>query len=133
MKAALREVETLSVVVVLDGMRTVSEANTHEHWRGRQARARRQRGGTKLRLLLALPRRVREVERAAAHFVRFGPGKLDGDNLQSAIKHIRDGVADAVGLDDGDERWTWTYEQERAPKWGVRIELSIAEVAGPWA
>lgn len=123
----------ITVSVVLDGLRTVSELNRHEHWRGRQQRARRQRGGTRLRVALALPRRPGEVASAEARLVRFGPGRLDDDNLQGALKAVRDGVADAVDIDDGDPRWTWTYHQERAAAWGVRVELKITETGGAWA
>ena len=42
---------------------------------------------------------------------RIGPRKLDSDNLAGSAKHVRDGVADWLGIDDGDERLTWEYAQ----------------------
>lgn len=50
---------------------------------------------------------------------------LDDDNLASGFKATRDGVADWLGVDDGDKRLTWRYAQEKgAPKfYGVRIEV----------
>ena len=43
--------------------------------------------------------------------VRVSPRKLDSDNLQGALKAVRDGVADALGLDDGSARYRWEYSQ----------------------
>lgn len=56
---------------------------------------------------------------------RIAPRDLDGDNLQSSLKAIRDGVADFLKVDDRDSRVTWAYAQERgAPKfYGVRVEI----------
>lgn len=60
------------------------------------------------------------------HIVRqIGPRgrQLDTDNLVRAAKAIRDGVADALGIDDADPRVAWVYGQERAAAHGVKIEL----------
>lgn len=62
-----------------------------------------------------LPRHVR--------IRRYGPGVLDGDNLQSACKAARDAVAVLLGIDDGDPRVTWMYEQTRRKTWGACVEL----------
>ena len=65
---------------------------------------------------------------------RIGPRTLDDDNLAGGFKHVRDGVADWLGIDDGDKRLTWRYEQRKgAPKEyaaEVRIESSITDVEG---
>lgn len=44
---------------------------------------------------------------------RLSPGTLDDDNLRGALKAVRDGVADRLGVDDRDPRVTWEYAQER--------------------
>ena len=45
--------------------------------------------------------------------VRHGKRKLDSDNLAASAKFVRDGVADALGIDDGDDSLaTWHYMQE---------------------
>jgi hypothetical protein len=56
---------------------------------------------------------------------RLAPRQLDTDNLAGACKHVRDGVADWLGIDDGDLRVAWVCEQEKAkPKQhGVRIKM----------
>jgi hypothetical protein len=48
---------------------------------------------------------------------------LDSDNLQGALKAIRDEVADWLGVDDKNtELVRYGYEQKRA-EWGVLIEF----------
>ena len=62
---------------------------------------------------------------------RIGPRRLDPDNLAGSFKGVQDGVALALGVDDGDERVTWSYGQRRAtagePRtvrgYGVVIEI----------
>lgn len=124
--AAAAGAPTFALAIQIDGLRTVSEANTRGHWTGRQGRARRARGETRMRVQLALPRRPRTIAAVRALLVRFGPRRLDGDNLQGALKAVRDGIADGVGLDDGDRRWTWSYEQ-RSGAPAVRAEVEIWE------
>lgn len=50
----------------------------------------------------------------------------DSDNLSTLFKPVRDGVADALGIDDKDKtiggRVAWAYSQERDP-WGIRITI----------
>ena len=57
---------------------------------------------------------------------RLGPRKLDSDNLATSAKGLRDGIADKLGVDDGDERITWCYAQEKSKTYGVRIEIEEA-------
>lgn len=67
---------------------------------------------------------------------RIGPRMLDTDNAARAAKSVRDGIADAVGIDDGDPGLTWRYEQRRATagaagadRYGVEIEITIGNGA----
>ena len=59
---------------------------------------------------------------------RIGPKKLDDDNLAISAKHVRDGIAAKIGVDDGDERYTWRYEQRKGkPKqYAVHVKLERA-------
>lgn len=107
------------------GMRLVNPTNEHAHWRVRSARAKEQRQQAKVRTqaagghLLAGPYVVR--------ITRRGPGRLDSDSLPPSGKHVRDGIADALGIDDGDDRQAvWTYAQERARVWSVVVEITRA-------
>lgn len=63
-------------------------------------------------------------------FTRYGPRKLDDDNLPSAFKYIRDELCRCFGLvrgnaakDDGDEI-RWVYEQAKAKRMGFTIQIS---------
>jgi hypothetical protein len=42
---------------------------------------------------------------------RVAARRLDDDNLSASFKAVRDQIAEAAGLDDGDARWTWLYAQ----------------------
>lgn len=104
---------------------TVSEANTHTHWRERQRRAKAQRQAAGFAVLQAIRSASSEPIEMPLRvtLVRISPRQLDGDNLQGALKHVRDGVADAIGVDDRDRRYTWNYAQESARQKGVRIVI----------
>ena len=56
---------------------------------------------------------------------RIAPRELDSDNLAISFKHVRDGIADWLGVNDNDKRVTWKYAQERgAPKhYAARVEI----------
>ena len=54
---------------------------------------------------------------------RLGPRRLDDDNLAACCKYVRDAIAAKVGVDDGDARYTWVYEQRIGP-YGVEVEMS---------
>lgn len=117
-------------------LRTVSEANRHEHWRARQKRAKGQRTVAEL-VVRAQGRIVTKgfglfftdiiVKPLTVTITRLSPRQLDSDNLASSQKHVRDGVADALGIDDRDPRVTWLYAQEKAKTYGVRIEIRRRE------
>lgn len=114
--------------VTIPGLRTVSEANSHTHWRERQKRARHQRGTVILLLQSQIGRRAIPAGPGClldVTFTRFAPSNgLDDDNLTGAMKHVRDGAADFLGLtSDRDPRVAWHYRQARGP-WAVRIDIA---------
>ena len=49
----------------------------------------------------------------------------DDDNLARALKPYRDGVAQALSVDDGSERLTWVVDQVRDGQRGVTVELWV--------
>ena len=63
---------------------------------------------------------------------RLSRGELDDDNLRGALKAVRDGIADALGLaSDRDPRVRWEYGQGRGSArmpFGVRIEVRRREI-----
>lgn len=104
-------------------VKTVSEANAHEHWRKRQKRAKEQRSTTQLvasstarAALIPLP--------LVVTLTRVSKGTLDDDNLQSALKHVRDGIADWLLVNDRrSDLVKYEYAQERGKEVGVRVEV----------
>ena len=109
-------------------MRLPSAANLREHWAVRAKRAKGQRERAWLHVRGALPlatlQRARVVG-AIIELVRVAPRKLDSDNLASAFKAVRDGVADCLGIDDGDERLEWRYSQRRGKPGELAVEIEI--------
>lgn len=107
-------------------VRTVSTLNAREHWRARATRAKRHRRATHLLTEHALTPVRRWFIPTAVKLTRVAPRALDGDNLQGALKAVRDGVADALGIDDGDPSVTWSYAQCRGKprEYAVIVEVS---------
>ncbi|AAQ54957.1 hypothetical protein Bcep22_gp23 [Burkholderia phage Bcep22] len=97
-------------------LHTNNGLNAREHWAARSRRVKKERGlaGTVVPSF-ALP--------CTVTLVRISPGLLDDDNLRGALKGVRDGIADRLGVDDRDPRVTWVYAQERAKGYAVRVEL----------
>lgn len=113
-------------------VRAVSEANAHQHWRARQKRAKAQREAARFiagaELQIAVPRRSVFAYGPTCFSItltRIAPRKLDSDNLAGSMKHVRDGIADALGVDDGDERIEWRVEQRkgRPGEYAVGVEI----------
>lgn len=102
-------------------IRIVSEANAREHWAAKHRRS----SGQRATLKQAIGYFARELKscRYRVELTRIGPRTLDGDNLQRSLKAIRDEVAAWAGIDDGDARMEWHYEQERSPAYGVRVRV----------
>lgn len=44
---------------------------------------------------------------------RISPRKYDSDNWIAAAKPLRDGIADALGVNDNDPRVAWNYDQDQ--------------------
>lgn len=95
--------------------------NSREHWAVRAKRTKRERAGV-ADALAALFGRV-----PCPSMVRLtilgGRNRIDSDGVVGRLKAYRDGVADWLGIDDGDERIAWEYGHERGPLCGVRVEL----------
>ena len=98
-------------VASVPGFRLESKANARDHWRSAAGKTARlvdlgQRMGRLMRVLRPSP------EGLTVTFTRVGPRLLDSDNIASAFKAVRDGVATAYGVDDGPRGpITWVYEQ----------------------
>ena len=136
--AGAGECAVARTVIVFDiGVRLVSVANLREHWATRAGRNKRHRAAAhratayelaSLRSWARMPDTSRPM---TITITRIAPRKLDSDNLASSAKAVRDGIAEALGIDDGSELVAWLYAQtKRFPReYGcqVRIEQRVAE------
>ena len=69
-------------------------------------------------------------------FVRVSPGLLDDDNVAFALKATRDGVAEALGIDDGDrDRIRFLYDQRKGKRGEHAVEVLVERARGgaTWA
>ena len=114
------------IEVTIPGFRTISP-NQHGHWLKEAARKKKERQvihltlKSKLKKALSLPLEIVLIREAIR--------PLDeGDNLPSSFKCVRDAIAKyllggTMGENDDDPRLTWKYRQEKAKKYGIRIEF----------
>jgi len=117
-------------------VRTISEANRHEFWAKRAKRVKSHRQTAYAYTYKAIFDSELPLKDETCAFIvsmaRISKRRLDSDNLYSSGKACRDGIADAMGIDDGSTRLTWTYTQIDPfddYKYGVMVE--IAEYCGP--
>lgn len=123
------------MLLFLIPVRTVSEANMREHW---AVKARRKRDHTQTSMLVARSQLAKAGVQASGWvpltlanggiritMTRLGVRALDTDNLAGALKGVQDGIAKALGVDDGDPRLEWVYRQEKGSKrsFGVVVEI----------
>jgi len=51
---------------------------------------------------------------------------LDDDNFNGACKHLRDAIAASLGIDDGDKRICWQYQQlQTKGREGVLVRIEV--------
>lgn len=111
------------MIRVLLPIHTVSEANMRGHWTVRARRAKDQRRAAALLVGASVSGRTMSEPVSVVTLTRVygstrgllnrAARKLDDDNLRCALKAVRDGAADALGINDGDERIAWRYRQEQ--------------------
>lgn len=102
-------------------VRTRTPGNSRRHWSKDARDAKEQRRMVRNRLKYAchlpdLPVRVK--------LTRYSPKLLDKHNTWGALKHVIDGVADALGIDDSDERMNIEQPQQViAKQHAVLVEI----------
>lgn len=99
-------------------LRTVSEMNVRTHWATRAKRMKTaRRTAAALCPTASLP--------CVVTMTRHSAGTLDDDNLRSALKAVRDGIADRLGVDDASPAVQWRYEQAACKRgtYGVSVEI----------
>lgn len=123
----------MEITIILP-LRTVSKLNTREHWAKKAKRNASERQTAKL-LVGAEVKREGLKPPAKVTLTRIGPNPLDGDNLQGSNKSVRDGIADAFGLDDRSPLLTWVYSQRtgrrkakgRPAEYAVEVTIERAD------
>lgn len=107
-------------LVIMPGLRAVSITNARG-WRKLAQIAKEQRSRTFNELckntLPPLP--------VVVTLERFAPQLCDDDNLAGSLKHVRDGVADAYGIDDADPRIRFAVKQEKNRQWIVSVCIQV--------
>jgi hypothetical protein len=119
------------VKLVIDiPVRTSTPGNTRRHWRAEARDAKAQREAAAKAAMLALAGLATSERKAllaspqvVVKLTRFSQRKLDRQNVFGALKHVIDGVADALGVDDGSDWYEWTLPEQAKGKPGVRVEL----------
>lgn len=98
-----------------------SEANCRDHHFVVAKRKREQRGVARA---LVHVRNGKALVPCVVRFTLMRQRKFDGhDNLRSSLKFVVDGIADALGVDDGDEsKVLWEYAQSTG-RGMLRVEI----------
>lgn len=118
--------ETAPVATVEFPLRLTSRANTHAHWR----QLAEKHAGQRLLAYTHARRFVARLKPKLSHglvvrVVRISPQRIDlHDNLGAACKSVIDGVAQAFGVDDRDQRIVYVPDDEDGD-WGTRLEFYV--------
>lgn len=101
-----------------------SAANLRENRWARAKRVKAQRHAA----FVSVPRQLRgwfdskgQPRALVILMVRQAPRPLDGDNCAAALKAGRDGLADALGIDDRSSLVQWEVSQERCSTASLRV------------
>lgn len=103
-------------------MKVVSVANVRMHWavKAKLAKDHRRKAYNAL-CAVAAP----VDPPCTIVLTRVAPRALDGDNLQSGFKAVRDGVADWLGVDDGHQLLDWQYRQRCGEVKQYKVEIEV--------
>lgn len=101
-----------------------SVANLRQHWRAKANLAAKHRRDA----MLHCPRWT-AGPLLVVKLTRCAPRELDSDNLASACKNFRDGIAARLRIDDGSALIEWKYAQAKcaAGEECVRVEIEAKE------
>lgn len=107
-------------------IKTSTPGNSRVHWAVAAKAARTQRNIAMRYTGLYAPNITMPAE---VTLTRLSSGKCDRHNLPGTMKHVIDGIADAAGVDDGDDGWTFICNQEKAKR-GVQAVRVVIEMKG---
>ncbi len=109
------------ITVFLPRLVPSTNMNSRLHW-ARKSRIARQERST---ATVALFRKPRPTLPIVVTLTRCSTGWPDSDQAVTSMKHVRDGVADWLGIDDGDDRITWNVERRRVKRAETGTEIRI--------
>lgn len=107
--------------------KTKNPLNQREHWRAVSNRALVDKEET----VLAAPRDTPVILPCVVVLTRYSTSKLDShDGLRAALKHIADGVAEWVGVDDAeDDKLRFQYEQQKCKRKDEAVHVRVIQGA----
>lgn len=102
--------------------------NDRGHWSKKYKKAKSEKDSACLmcRSTLAMAG-VRPSFPAIVTMTRHSAGHLDTDNLAGAFKAVRDGIALALGIDDGGTLVEWRYDEAKVKRrdFGVSVKIEF--------
>ncbi len=103
-------------------IRTVNSLNRRGHWAAKAHTAKKQRHAAYWMLYTS----PKPSPPCAITLTRIAPRKLDSDGLAASFKHVQDGIADWLGIDDGSDLLTWAYQQRsgKPKEYAVEVEIT---------
>lgn len=104
-------------------IKTESEANKREHWAKKYKRSESQRAMAMANLKSEIAKRgkVDWNMPIVVKLTRIGKRRLDDDNLARSFKAVRDGIADALNIDDGSDCLRWHYAQTTGKEYAIEV------------
>ena len=111
------------MITVLLPIKLASVANLRMHWAVKAKLAKAHRTRARVALMADAP--TPPALPVTVVLTRVAPRKLDDDNLRSAFKAVRDGVADWLGQDDGNTLIDWQYRQASAGVKQYAVEIEV--------
>ena len=118
------------MITVILPLHTINQMNgSHRHWRVVSTRRKRERGTAAMLVRNQLVRTGTKPP-ATVTITRLSAGELGDDGLRSALKSVRDGVADAFGVDDSAKSpLRFEYAQEKCKRGAYAVRVEIVPIA----
>ena len=107
-------------------LKLVNSTNVREHWSKRARRAKEQRGLAKMFTANSwtMLQQIQHFGTYEVKITRIGKRLMDDDGVQASAKNVRDGIADALQVDDGDLGLIrFSYAQRLGKSYAVEIEI----------
>lgn len=101
-------------------VKPVSEPNRRDHWAAKRRRVKSQKALAYVAAKEALRGHAVELPLRIT-LTRIGPA-MDDDNNAASLKATQDGIAAALGIDDGLIQWNYIQDRPRSP--GVEVEIA---------